>query len=143
MQKQAIKELKKILESSGVPREQWSQIIQCELNRSKTPKKCSPGLLKKAESNKISYRIKNKIENWFQKIISGQFISKENVGNIDESFKAFQNDLPSKNDALSDLLFSKNFSQNLENLGNHSTFVMDRPDKKRKLVKFDDNTDFE
>ena len=77
-QKQTIRELKKILESSGVPREQWSQIIQSELHCSKTPKEFSPGLLKKAQSHKISYRIKNKIENWFQKIISGQFLSKEN-----------------------------------------------------------------
>ncbi|MHA1489537.1 MAG: hypothetical protein ACTSRI_07770 [Promethearchaeota archaeon] len=139
-EKLLIRELKNHLSITGVPREEWSSFIQQELNLQKRTKRPLTSFKNKSNSFGFFRRFSKKIENIFQKILSKRF----NFNNkaFEEMFKGENSDIFSDNMNLIDsFIFDLSDNKKIEDLGKHGTFIKERPDKKRKIVHFDDDDD--
>lgn len=141
-EKQILTNMKHQLSMMGVPREEWSSIIQEEITlhrqtRSKSSKQ-------KSRITKFFEKIWQKIVKSFFKLTSKEY--RENADEFDQMFEMMENtqregNFSQKNNMMG--MFNQlPDKERLESLGDeHGTFVTDRPDKKKIIVEFDDDID--
>ena len=132
-EKEFIQKKKNELRSMGVPRDQWSLLIQQELS-----------LLKKSKGIRRS-KFMNKINKGFGKVVLkvaskkvGNF--KDHLGEFEDLFKqGTQDEMGFMNQMFSDIKFD-----NVNDLGKNGTTFKKHPQKKKMVVNLDfldDNDD--
>lgn len=132
-EKEFIQKKKNELRSMGVPRDQWSLLIQQELS-----------LLKKSKGIRRS-KFMNKINKGFGKVVLkvaskkvGNF--KDQLGEFEDLFKqGTQDEMGFMNQMFSDIKFD-----NVNDLGKNGTTFKKNPQKKKMVVNLDfldDNDD--
>ncbi|MEJ2248334.1 MAG: hypothetical protein P8Y70_02330 [Candidatus Lokiarchaeota archaeon] len=139
-EKQIIQNMKNQLSMMKVPREEWSSIIQEELTQHRKMKSKSS----KGRITKIFEKIWQKILKIFFKLTSKEY--RENADEFDQIFNMLEKvqeegGFAESNEMMRLLNPEPNTDrENLDKLGNkHGTFVKDRPDKKKKIIEFDDD----
>lgn len=136
-QKQKIKQLKNRLLAKGVPREEWSSIIQQELMLQGLMKKNSTAYKEKVEPLSPFKQIRQDFSGFLKRIVLKRFHIKNDV----LMKKMFEDTIEEFSDEEMELADSQlpNFkAKNIEKLKLHGTFIADRPDKKRMIVDLDD-----
>lgn len=135
-EKKIIRELKKELSNTGIPREEWSHQIQQELLLRQKSAKKAKSEAEKSIFQKAIDKIKSKIESVFQK-----FLAKRMRMDQDAFKELFGDSFPEMGDSEMDLMntmFSQVEVPKREQLSKYGTFVAERSDKKRMIIKFDD-----
>jgi len=142
-EKQLIQDLKRQLSAAGVPRNQWSYLIQRELEFRRQSRK-TPGI-PKGKLGKVLKKPLEKVQGAFQKFATKR-MAKE-FGDFSGMFGESSGELSEEESKLMDAMFSgiglgvPKVDEEL--IGKHGTFVSERPDKKRKIVNLGDFDDEE
>ena len=146
-EKRFITQLKHQLFEMDVPRTEWSSIIQQELHAFSQFTTNSHQDNKKSTLRKIIDTIKIKLEHWFFNIFKNRIIPKELrdapnslEGMYDIFEESMQNVSPSEQKIMNLMTSGLNINKK-EIQGDHGTFIMDRPDRKKVIVSFDDDED--
>ncbi|MHA1803431.1 MAG: hypothetical protein ACTSU4_02725 [Promethearchaeota archaeon] len=135
-ERQIIRELKKKLPEMGIPREEWSYYIQQELILRKKEARKKNSDKKPSTFKKMINKIRKSAESRFQSFLAKRM-------NMDDATlkNMFGEGLPEFSEGEMDLM-SAMFSQvdipKEEQLSKHGTFVVERSDKKRMIVDFED-----
>lgn len=139
--KQFIREMKEYLKMMGIPREEWSKIIQTELKNQKRFKSFKGLLGQDKEEKGIFGKVKNKIGKVVNKVAAKRMGMDADA--LEQMADMFGNPFDSMegggNLDMMNPFFPKVDFEDVDELGSDgATFVMDRPDKKRMIVEFDD-----
>ncbi len=136
-QKQKIKELKEIFSAKGIPRELWSSYIQQELMLQNRSKKVVTRIEKVTDSVGPFKRLKYKILGMFGRLASKRFtkVNESLGGMFDAPYgEPSEDEMETINAMFSDLPL-----KDVEKLVNRGTFIVDRPDKKSRIVDLDED----
>ena len=133
-EKELIHQMKAELQMMGVPKDQWSIMIQDALKAQQKLKKFTKKREKEAGLGGAIQRVRGKIEEKVQKVISKKYGM---GGSMDELFgdigeETFKEGM----EFMNNLLFGA--PPDIKNISDHGTFLGERPDKKRMIVHFDD-----
>ncbi len=134
-EKQLIKELKTELSMMNVPREEWSSHVQQALKYQKRMNKEKSSSKRKTGFSRVFQVFREGIDNVSKKFLAKRF-------NLDKNALNGMFESPSEEEMkLMDSLSSGYKVKKAEELGGHGTFIMDRPNKKKMIVSFDDDDD--
>jgi len=143
--KQFIREMKTYLQMIGIPRDQWSKIIQEELQQQRRSKVMQGILNPQKEGSGIFGEIKAKIGKNINKF-SARRMGVDDIA-FDKLAEVFNNpfETTSKNEInFFNPFFSNLLSDNIEELGKGgSKFAMEHSEKKRMIVDLDLDDDLE
>ncbi len=141
---QIIKETRIQLSAMRVPRDQWSRYIQEELNSRKRGKLIGDLLNPYAKKDSgFTSTIKSKLGKVFKRFLSRRLASQfdmpdDQIRKIMEMFSGSPEQMINDSMDPFGVFFPKLDKPNDDKLGKQGTFVVNRPDKKEKIIEFDD-----
>ena len=137
-ERELIQILKQQLSATDVPRNQWSYLIQQELDLRRQSRK-TPGI-PKGKLGKVLKKPLDKVQGAFQKFATKRMA--KGFGDFSGMFGESSGELREEEVELMDAMFPGmglgGTRVDNESLGKHGTFVSERPDKKRKIVDLGD-----
>ena len=143
-EKEIIQELKNQLSYMGIPREEWSSIIQKELVRYKKAKSKSEKLKDQKGIPSFINKLKEKGQKFLFKLFSKRHLdddllrNQESLDKLYDMFDDSMGNLSAEEMKLMNSLFPNIPEKKVDDLGNHGTFIANRPDKKKMIVHFED-----
>ncbi|MHA1150586.1 MAG: hypothetical protein ACTSR8_20390 [Promethearchaeota archaeon] len=133
-EKDLIFRMKSELAMMGIPKDQWGVIIQDALKSQQKFKIFSKRKEREGGIGGAVQRVRNKIEERIQKVISKRY---NKGGSIEDIFGDLDDDsLKEGMEFMNNLLFGA--PPDIKNISNHGTFLGERSDKKRIIVYFDE-----
>ena len=149
-EKALIHDMKYQLSSMGVPREEWSKIIQQELTTQRKMKHSRNPLERTSKSTGFFGKIKNKIKGVFERFISKRMSKKlglpdgmmENMEDFEKFMESMGGDLPQGPGSPFNAMMGGGLQfDEVDKMGKQGVFVADRQDKKKMVLDLEDDVE--